>query len=686
MQDNKPRKQDQKGLFFLLLSAFAGLLCLSGTALAVFETERSTWVPVLIGVLILLGVESALAFLFTKKSKNSIEAEDSTVQKLTTEVLKNLASPVVISETNGKISWSNSTMQTIFVDNDYHGSDLEAVTGVTMAELTRAEAPEGCRVEMFGKQYKALSYIMPVANKDFWMTFFEDVTKLVETEAQLAEESPVIVYAVVDNIDKISQFVRSSSREETGRIEKQLTEWAKNLGGFIREYDRDKYMIAFPKNRLSELAAGGFEILSEIRNAADPSAAMPVTVSMGISECGCNVSEREADAAAALETALQRGGDQVVLRDNTGRFAYFGGKTKTDITPTRIGTRTAAIKLIQLVKESGNVLIMGHASPDFDSIGGCIGLYRLASAFNPEVRIVVDRQNPNFRVSTANLRRVQPEYERVFISGDDGLEMLRSDTLLIVADVNNMKIVECPELAANAARQVIIDHHRKVADFDIAPIISVIEPGTSSCTELVSEMLEFSASSHIEVGDALTPTPDEANVMLSGIMLDTKNFTRTTGEETFAAALYLRSNGADTEKVRTFFFNEEEGVVAEARLISNLKRFRDRIAITAEKSAGENGKISPEERIIASKVAESLLEVKDTDASFVMFYTNTDVLISARSNGKINVQLILENLGGGGRYDAAGAQVYGKSFQVVSEMLKEAIDKFLASETSQTEE
>lgn len=675
MTEEKRRKNRE--FIFLLLLCTTGVLCLAVSGMLILFSDIPVFIPVGAGLLVFIAV-GAVLIVSSLRSSSDVEPEtDRSVQTMIADVLKKLDIPVVITTLEGRIVWANSLMTAVCgTEGGMTGKNVSEYAGVQMSELISAGLPGGAGVMLCGKECRALSYIMPTGDRDFWLTVFVDRSELAEAERKIDAESPVLVYAVIDNLEQLAQYVKVSYREAVNKTETMLREWTAKLGGLIREYDRDKYFIAFPKNRLSECVEDGFAILDRIRRIGLDNTGMSVTVSMGVSVCGSNLLEREADAASALETALQRGGDQAVLKTPDGPNAFFGGKTKTDLNRTRIISRTVCGRLIQLIGSAGNVLIMGHKNPDFDCIGGCVGLARLSLTFNNDVHVVVNKNDSNFRIAASVLRRDNPEYDGIFVGGGEALDMIRSDTLLIIADVNNLRIVEEPDIAANVATQVIIDHHRKAADFAIEPAITCIEPGTSSCCELVTEMLETLSGTSSPSG-IISLTPSEANLLLAGIMLDTKNFTRSTGEETFAAAYFLRSCGAVSDVVNTFFFNEERDFVSEARLGANLKRFRDKFAITADRVEGDGGRITPGDRVAASRAAEALLEVRNVEAAFAMVYTDSEVLISGRSRGTVNVQLILEQLGGGGRYDAAGAQISGTGFQLVSEQLKEAIDSYL---------
>ena len=533
-----------------------------------------------------------------------------------------------------------------------------------------------------------------------WIVFLSETTELRETQAQMNREFPVVAYAAIDGAEQTSN---EEFRAATAAAEKKLRDWVTSLEGIIREYERDKYIIVFPKSVLPACADGKFEILEDVRTVMIGSTRRPVTVSMGVASCGKTFAQRNEIASKALEDAIQRGGDQVALRTDEGT-KYYGGRTKLQSKTNPLMLQTAAAELPRLMREARNVLVMGHSNPDFDSIGSCIGLARLAMHYNaPEnVKIVVNRQSPNFRVCTADLLREEPQFDTTFISGDAALDVITSETLLIVSDVNTMRIVESPDVVRSvlakietepAAKYAVIDHHIKdkdfLANFLYDPLVSCIMPAASSASELVVRLFEL-----IEQRSADDDTPEltrsEANVLLSGIMLDTQNFTRSCSEGTFAAAMYLRRAGADPELARTFFYTHYEDFSFESRIGSNLEIYRDRVAFASVEGSG-----APAERISAARTADTLLTLIGIDASFVLISNGTNVAISARSNGSINVASILEkakelknspdpdtpkNWNGGGHFDSAGGGASGETVEDVMAVLRSCVDFYLDAE------
>ncbi|MCQ2353974.1 MAG: DHH family phosphoesterase [Clostridia bacterium] len=665
------KQSEVKSFDILILSAVCGALFIAAASAVAAFTDIPAYIVGLIFLVVYCLLEVWLCLLARHTSaaeKNAAEA--SSLNSFMSEVVRSADFPAIITTRDGKIIWANNSMLRLCEaekQSDLARLSLTAFVNKPMEDIITCPDPHGINVDINGRQFTTHPYLMETPERDYWMTLFDERTELEEALRCIDRESPAVTYVVIDNLEELAQFVKVSYRSAANEIENILREWTAGMGGMIKEYDREKYLILFPREKLAECVDDGFAVLDKVRAVNMGDSSMSVTVSMGISVCGETLEEREKDAAAALETALQRGGDQVALRTPNGND-FFGGRTKTRQKRTKVRSRVIAERLVELITDAGNIIIMGHKNPDFDSIGACVGLARLAMAYNPNVKIVVDTECSNFNVCTASLREEVREFDNIFIGGGEGLDLIRSDTLLIVADVNNLKIVESPEIAANAYRTVIVDHHRKTAEYDNEPEIAYIEPNASSTCELVSELLELA----LPGTDSTAFTRHEANIMLSGIMLDTKNFTRSTTERTFSAALHLQTNGASSEVARTFFFAELSGFVTESRLGSGVHLYRERIAITVSDGEG-----TPEDRIAASKTADTLLTVREVDAAFVLIFTGNTVIISARSNGKINVQLILEKIGGGGHFDAAGAQISSDTPRTVLESLKSAIDEYL---------
>ena len=514
------------------------------------------------------------------------------------------------------------------------------------------------------------AYPMRASGSQCYLAVFTDATEYLNLIDRTEAERPVVAYAILDSLEELAQYVRVSYRDAAHEIEQILKEWVAGLHGLIREYDRDKYLIVLPHESLDKCISSKFDILERIRAVRLGDNSFPVTVSMGICAKKLTFFEMEHEARSALDLALQRGGDQVALKTDDG-YQFFGGRVKTmQGSSTAIQARVAAIRLAELVSKAENVLVMGHRNPDFDSIGSTVGAVRFAISArggDPSgVRAIMDPDSQELRECAKRLVGL-PVYRQLFVNRDDAIDLIRSDTLLIVTDVNNFKIVEAPEVAGNAAKIAIIDHHRQAEEFSFTPALSYILPTASSASELITEMLEQSPYSE-------QLTKEEAELLLAGMMLDTKNFTHSTGAQTFAAVHYLYERGAHTDVARKLFNESIDDYRIASDFGARTQIYRDKIAITWLPGDHE---ASGDDRVAASKAADKLLTVRGIEASFALVSIGGSVVISARSADKINVQLILEKLGGGGHYDMAGAQLKDTPLYTACEMLRGAIDEYL---------
>lgn len=499
--------------------------------------------------------------------------------------------------------------------------------------------------------------------KMFYLLMFKDVTEFKELSETHRAQHTAVAYIVIDNLDEIAQYAQVSYQAEVAKVDSILKDWAKELGGIIREYDRHKYVLMLTRQSLLTCVKNKFEVLDKVREITLGDDNMPITVSIGVTTLGATLAERERESLVCLEMALQRGGDQVVIKNETGTF-FFGGRTKSQQKRSGGHSRVIATKLCSMITSSSNVIVMGHSNPDFDSIGACVGIAALCIHLGVRVKIVTNLNSENFKACTGKLTDLA-DYKDIFVDDVTGLDESEFGTLLIIVDANNFRILEAPEIASNSFKTALIDHHIKKEEFEQEPQLVYIDPSASSTCELISEILEFS----IPVG---TLRKEEANVLMAGIMVDTQNFTRTVGTRTFAAALYLRSAGASTEYARTFFDQAFEDYHTEAIFGTNAEIYGEQIAITASEGTG-----SPNDRVAAAKAADKLLAVKNVNAAFALVAIGPTVHISGRSNGKLNVQLILEKIGGGGHFDVAGAAIKDSGLDAAKELLTNAIDEYL---------
>ncbi len=552
-----------------------------------------------------------------------------------------------------------------------NGGPVEDITYNEDGVPTDNSRPMKCEID--GKQYALQCYIMRSRGKDYYFIVFSDVTELEDMRQKKYEEEPVVAYIVIDSLQELAQYIRVSYRTAVNEIEIKLKEWAAGLGGMLREYEREKYLLVFTRAALDKCIKNKFRILDTIRSIQLGDNSFPVTISIGVGAIEGSFEDKERAAGDALDIALQKGGDQAAVNDGKSVTPY-GGRVNTMYGSTTITSRVNSTHLCKLMGEAGNVLIMGHRSPDYDSIGSCVGLARLAicarGGDSSRIRIVVNRDHVNFRICYDMLANL-PEYRSMFISGDTALDAVRSDTLLIMSDVNNVFNTETPRLLKCVKNVVIIDHHRRQDQlYEFKPLMTYIRPSVAAASELVCEMLEYSP-----YRDALLK--EEANLMLAGVMLDTKNFTQGAGMQTFAAVQYLYHRGALANSVRMFFTESMSNLFTACDIDSRTRTYRDKIALTwlsVDHAATED------DNIAVAKAADKLMTIDGIEASFALLRADNTVTISARSHDKINVQVIMQRLGGGGHFDMAGTRLTHTTLEAACVQLKTVLDEYLDNE------
>ncbi len=538
-----------------------------------------------------------------------------------------------------------------------------------------------------GRRYETISYVFKIRGENYYFLMFRDTEDYLAVSEKRDRESTAVAYIFLDNLQELTQYVRADYRAASAEIENILKSWVGEMNGFIREYENDKYIAVFAKQELDKQMNNDFEISRRIMDLKIGDNSFPITVSMGISASGKTLAEKEKAAFNALSIAIRRGGNQIaVCRENNTDYSFFGGTHKVIENNTAIVSRVGGDILEKQIRRSAGVLIMGHSNPDFDSIGSAVGAARFAISVladqyseldadkRPPVHIVVNKENETFRICAEQLAPMKV-YEEIFISKEAARDLVTADTVLIICDVNNPVIYEAPDLTKTVKHIAVLDHHRLAAALPFEPFLQYIEATKSSASEIVSEILLRS-----KFGNMLHK--EEAELLLSGIMLDTNNFTRNAGQQTFEMTHYLYSRGAHTGVVREFFNITLDELLLTDAFESQARVYRDCIAVTW---LSVDGPSTPEHRIAAAKVADRLLKVKGVQASFALVKLDNDVVISGRSKGSINVQLILERLRGGGHFDIAGAQVRGTTLASACELLKDAIDDYFEYDYKQAE-
>lgn len=489
-------------------------------------------------------------------------------------------------------------------------------------------------------------------------TYWMDVTDLEHMRATLAQTRPVVAIVMIDNYEDLMSACPEGKRSAVrAAVEEKMDQW-RGDGVLMMKYDRDRYLMVFTEQRYEALAEGRFSILDEVRT-VQAAEGVCATISIGVGREAGSYDALMKNASLALEMALSRGGDQAVVKDRMN-FEFYGGRAKATEKRTKVKSRVMANALGDLMDDTEHVYIMGHQYADMDTLGAAAGICAVARKRGKTARIVLDTENNSVGPILRKIRQL-PEYKDVFIGGNEAFLRVQPDTLLVVVDTNRPASVESEPLLESCNRVAVIDHHRRGSSYIEKMALNYHEPYASSASELVTELLQYL----LEPGDLLKT---EAEALLAGIVLDTKNFTNRTGGRTFEAAAYLRRAGADTQDVQRMFQSDLESMIARYAIIRQAVLYREDLAVAAINETCE--------RVTAAKAADELLTLSGVQASFVFYPKDDGVYISARSLGEVNVQVIVEALGGGGNSTSAGGQLPDVTVEDVRRKLKEAIDKY----------
>ncbi len=523
-------------------------------------------------------------------------------------------------------------------------------------------------VEINDKTYRVFGNVVRVAQgggvqKYLATTYWLDFTEERNLEEEYSASRPVFAIIMLDNYDELVNGLTEKDKSALlSMIDDRISDWAGGCGGYLSKYDRDRYIFLFEERYLEDFTSTRFTLLDSVREVLNPRG-VSATVSIGVGKDGESLFEDYQFAALSIEMALSRGGDQAVIK-NKYNFEFFGGKTAQLEKRTKVNSRVMANSLSELISSASRIFVMGHKAADLDSVGAAVGICCAARKRGKKAKIVIDLER-NLAKELVERMQTLPEYEGVFISPEEAIVEADGGSLLVVVDTNRPEQVESETLLLSCNRVAVIDHHRRASTYIQDAALSFHEPYASSASELVTELLQY-----------ITEPSDirryEAEALLAGIVLDTKSFTLSTGGRTFDAAAFLRRAGANTVEVKKFLQTDLKTALQRYSVLQKARIYKAGIAVAAPDEQ--------EDRIIAAQAADELLNILGINASFVVFPDGDRISVSARSIGDVNVQVIVEKLGGGGNRSTAGAQISGKSQKEVVQMLLDAIDDYLQSE------
>ena len=650
------------GIIFILLV----IICIENT------------IMIIPSVLIFMAV---VAYSYYANNRRKSEISE-TLQDLTLSVdtaakssLINSPFPLVIMESNGNIIWRSAKFISEFEGfdiNQYINSLIDDIK-LDIKETEKDDSKEkeiSKHIELNDKHYEVLGkfvhsrkYDKKHNDKYMMMLYFIDETEIVKLKEEYKDSKSCVTIIMIDNYEETMQQLESEEKPQViAEIDKCIYEWTDKSNGVLIKSDRDRYVYLFEQRYFEKVKEDKFSILDKVKD-IQTKENVQITLSIAVSNDGMTDKEKYKSAQAAMDVVLGRGGDQAVIRENE-IYKFYGGRAQEVEKRTKVKARVVAHALENLIKDASKVMIMGHTNPDIDSMGSSMGIYRLAKSLDKKAYIIDSSETNTLQSFKADLAK-DPEYEDILITKEVAEENIDKETLVVVVDTHKTTYVEAPELLKRTDKIVIIDHHRRSADYIENATLTFQEVYASSAAELVTELLQY-AEVHVDLKTI------EAESLYAGIMMDTKNFTFKTGVRTFEAAAYLRRCGVNIIRVKKWFqsnldtFNKIAGIVKKAEIVN------DTIAIaTYEKK-------DKEASLICAKTADELLTISDITASFVMGKAGNKICISGRSIGDINVQVILEKLGGGGHITLAGAQVEGMTMEETKQELINRINEYFS--------
>ncbi|MBQ9552727.1 MAG: DHH family phosphoesterase [Clostridia bacterium] len=595
----------------------------------------------------------------TNKTKNTLADLDRQLDVDNLQNLSNFPMPLIVCTETGAICWYNSLFKNGVLGDFRPNSDeiFPFLDGQTMDDLAAHSQLFTC---VSGRYYSVYSFPFETGGKAGYALLFSDETDLQRTAYEYKASRPRVMLISIDNLDDIlSAFTDSDSDSMRSQVERLIDKWLSDYGCLVRRLGDGRFVVVCEERDLALMIERRFDILDTVRAYQYDGKVVGFTLSIGVSG-GETLRKCETNARQALDMAIGRGGDQAAIF-KTDTYQFFGGVSKGVEKRSKARTRIISSSIAKLMENSSHVFIMGHRFSDLDSIGSGVGMYCAAAALGKETKIVVRRRQT---LAKGLVDMIEERLGDVFCEPEEALPLIDRNTLLIISDTHREDVLESAEIYRAAQTIVIIDHHRKNVDFINNAIVFQHDPTASSACEMVSELLQYMPSK---------PPISEcvADALLAGIMLDTKNFALKTGVRTFEAAAFLKSKGADTVRVRRLFMNKLEDLKKRNDMIGSCEKYRDCAIAFADFE-------SPNIRTITSQAADEMLNIDGVKASFTLFRVGDTVNVSARSLGDINVQIIMEALGGGGHLTMAAAQLNGCDFDSAKTQLFAAIDQYYA--------
>lgn len=636
--------------------------------------------PVL-GLLGILGLAYVAFLAYNKINRKNeenlknLENLNERFDSLTKQAIFDMPFPLVVTDEKAKILWYNTPFINLFNESNVLEGDLENLIGdIDIANILNSEGQRTIPVEVNKRFFNIYTNIVENRSEKgdgkSVLFYLVDNTAYQNLKDKYTDEFAIVAKVEVDNFDEAISSAPSEIRPLLiAEIDSTISQYFEEYDALVRKSDEDLYLVVMNFKSLRAIKEKRFDILDDLRD-LNKGNSIPITLSIGVSSFGLNFKDAYIESDSSLDLALGRGGDQAVVKVDDN-YEFFGGKSKAMEKRNKVKARVIGEALKQLIDRSENVYIMGHKNPDMDAIGAAIGCLRATLNRNKEGFIVLEKSNPSIDNLIDRMKEEEAETYEKLISRETALSNIKHSSLLIIVDNHKPSFTECPDLLEKTNQIVVIDHHRRGKEFVDNPVLQYVEPYASSTCELITEMLTY-------MSNDLNLTHFEADALMSGIVVDTKNFSFQTGVRTFEAASILKRAGANMLKVKSLFQDDLDTMVYRAEVIHNTKMIHDNIAVSRFDKESNNSVL------VAAQAADALLDINGIDASFVLTINDGKVHISGRSRGEVvSVQLILEKIGGGGHLNMAGAQLDTTDLDEAEKILINAIDEYLIDNKSE---
>ena len=636
--------------------------------------------PVL-GLLGILGLAYVAFLAYNKINRKNeenlknLENLNERFDSLTKQAIFDMPFPLVVTDEKAKILWYNTPFINLFNESNVLEGDLENLIGdIDIANILNSGGQRTIPVEVNKRFFNIYTNIVENRSEKgdgkSVLFYLVDNTAYQNLKDKYTDEFAIVAKVEVDNFDEAISSAPSEIRPLLiAEIDSTISQYFEEYDALVRKSDEDLYLVVMNFKSLRAIKEKRFDILDDLRD-LNKGNSIPITLSIGVSSFGLNFKDAYIESDSSLDLALGRGGDQAVVKVDDN-YEFFGGKSKAMEKRNKVKARVIGEALKQLIDRSENVYIMGHKNPDMDAIGAAIGCLRATLNRNKEGFIVLEKSNPSIDNLIDRMKEEEAETYEKLISRETALSNIKHSSLLIIVDNHKPSFTECPDLLEKTNQIVVIDHHRRGKEFVDNPVLQYVEPYASSTCELITEMLTY-------MSNDLNLTHFEADALMSGIVVDTKNFSFQTGVRTFEAASILKRAGANMLKVKALFQDDLDTMVYRAEVIHNTKMIHDNIAVSRFDKESNNSVL------VAAQAADALLDINGIDASFVLTINDGKVHISGRSRGEVvSVQLILEKIGGGGHLNMAGAQLDTTDLDEAEKILINAIDEYLIDNKSE---